>query len=454
MSPSVRVKLSLMMFLQYAVWGSWFVTLGSYLGASLEKGGLDFPSSHIGWCYAALPIAAMISPFFVGMIADRFFAAERLIGVLHLLGGLLLAYASGMLTGSPITTFGSLFPILLLYALTFMPTLALTNTLSFHQMEDPTEQFPAIRVWGTIGWIVAGTFVGKLRVGAAGGAYFALWEPSGVELTQILTIETLRYPMMIASIVAFILGVYAFFLPHTPPKGTGPVRVHDILGLDALKLLQNRSFAVFVIGSFLICIPLQFYYTFTNKFLNAVEMHDPAFKMTFGQWSEIIFMLIMPFFFARLGVKWMLLIGMFAWALRYFLFSMGAHWMLLSGIILHGICYDFFFVTGQIYVDRKAPLAIRGAAQGFIAFVTLGAGGAVGTVLCGYILGAFAKGTTPEETYNWSGFWLVPAILALIVMGVFAYYFKESDADSSTPLATEPAPAPVVPPVPATTHPS
>jgi len=422
MKGDVRLRLSVMMFLQYFVWGAWFVTLGTFLGQ-----GLKFDGSGIGWCYSALPIAAMISPFFVGVVADRFFATERVLGMLHLVGAGLMYFASQQ------SEFSQMFPMLLIYALCYMPTLALTNSLSFHQMSDPSRQFPGIRVWGTIGWIVAGTLIGKLRRDGEGGLTLSFLSEAG---SQLASIEATRLPMLIAAGTSLVLGLFSFFLPHTPPKRGEKVSLRDVLGLDTLQLMRERSFAVFVIGSFLICIPLQFYYVFTNPFLNAINFPDPAFSMTFGQWSEIFFMLVMPIFFVRLGVKWMLLFGMLAWTVRYFLFSAGAvtsaggapdtaaQLMLYGGIILHGICYDFFFVTGQIYVDQRAPRALRSAAQGFIAFVTLGAGQFVGSVLGGYVLNFFE--TAPESrTYHWDQFWVVPAIGAAVVMAIFALFFQE-----------------------------
>jgi nucleoside transporter len=439
MRLDIRFKLSVMMFLQYFMWGAWFVTLGTYLGA-----GLKIPGDVIGWCYAALPLAAMVSPFFVGIVADRFFATERILAALHLLGAGLLFVASqlhGQLTGDALSL--AMFWTLFVYALCYMPTLALTNTLSFHQMQDPSKEFPGIRVWGTIGWIAAGTLIGLLRLSDAGGWSLAFGGGGAAEAASNLSsIEATHYPMLFGAVISAALGLYCLFLPHTPPRGTGSISVSDILGLKALALMREPSFAVFVIGSFLICIPLQFYYAFTNQFLNAVKFPDPAFSMTFGQWSEIFFMLVMPIFFVRLGVKRMLLFGMLAWTVRYFLFSFGegalldhgVKWMLYAGIILHGICYDFFFVTGQIYVDQKSPPEMRGAAQGFIAFVTLGAGGAVGSVLSGRVLKLFETGAG-SLTYDWSKFWMVPAIGAAVVMVLFALLFHEKPST----LAARPA---------------
>lgn len=398
LEPSIRLRLSVMMFLQYFVWGSWFVTLGTYLGKTLQ-----FPGDRIGLAYGSANIAGMIAPFFVGMIADRFFATQRILAVLHLVGAGLLYWASLQ------TEFSVVYGALIGYFLCYMPTLALTNSISFANMSDPGTQFPGIRVLGTIGWIVAGVAVGAMKV------------------------EDQNVPMQIAAVASAVLGLFCLALPHTPPAGKGKkVTMGDVLGVEALKLMKEPSFAVFVIGSFLICIPLQFYYAFTNPFLNEIDVKNAAGKMTLGQGSEIFFMLIMPWFFVRLGVKYMLLVGMACWAARYALFAFGAQpqvaWMLYLGILLHGICYDFFFVTGQIYVDKKASKDIRAAAQGFIAFVTLGVGGFIGT----WFAGSTVQRYTTGETHDWKSIWLVPAAGAAAVLVLFALSFRDRVADDAT----------------------
>ena len=397
MSLKVRLQLSVMMFLQFFIWGAWTVTMSTHLNE------LKFQGSDIGRAYSTTAWAAMISPFFVGMIADRFFATERILGVLHVIGGVL------MLLASRVTTPGLFFWVLLAYALCYMPTLALTNSLSFHQMKDPGKEFPGIRVLGTIGWIVVGWVNGLLKI------------------------EATAIPMQIAAVSSFVMGVYCFSLPHTPPQGAGKkITVRDVLGLDALSLMKERSFLIFVLSSLFICIPLAFYYNFTNLFLNESKMANVAGKMTFGQMSEIFFMLVMPFFFVRLGVKKMLLIGMLCWATRYALFAFGDTsslvWMYYLGILLHGVCYDFFFVTGQIYVDKKAPVAIRASAQGFIAFVTLGVGMVIGANTAGAVVqhyqimeGAKVAG------HLWRQAWLVPAIMAAVVLVLFGVLFRENN---------------------------
>lgn len=394
MNGVTRVKLSTMMFLQYFVWGAWYVTLGTWLAETLK-----FSGEQIGLAYGTTALAAMISPFFVGMVADRFFSSERLLAVLHVVGGGILFYASTQ------TSFGPLYGVLLAYTLCYMPTLALTNSLSFHHMDDPGREFPGIRVLGTIGWIVAGLFIGTMQL------------------------EATAVPMRLAAGASVVLGLFSLVLPHTPPKKLGHrPTLGDVLGLDALKLMRDRSFAVFVIGSFLVCIPLKFYYAFTNPFLNDIGVSNAAGKMTLGQMSEIFFMLVMPWFFRRLGVKYMLLVGMAAWATRYVLFAYGDNttlvWMLYGGILLHGICYDFFFVTGQIYVDNKAPGDLRAAAQGFIAFVTLGVGMFIGSWLSGLVVDGFSTVTADGVQRAWEQIWLVPAAGAGAVLLLFAFFFR------------------------------
>jgi nucleoside transporter len=384
------MRLSVMMFLQYFVWGSWAVTMGTWLG------GMGFSGAEIGLAYGTMAIGAMIAPFFVGMVADRFFASERILAVLHLLGGGL------MYTASLQTSFATFYPVMLAYCLCFMPTLSLSTSITFDHINDPAKEFPRIRVLGTVGWIVVGLMIGQMGV------------------------ETTALPLRIAAGVSVALGLFALALPHTPPHAKGKqVTVRDVLGLDALALLKDRSFAVFVVGSFLLCIPLQFYYTFTNVFLNEVGMAAPAAKMTLGQMSEVGFMLLMPFFFARFGLKKIMLAGMAAWAIRYTLFAFGdagpSAWMLYAGIILHGICYDFFFVSGQIYVDQRASVAFRAAAQGFLAFVTLGMGNFLGSWASGRIVDAYA---IAGGGHDWTSIWLIPAAGAAVILVIFALLFN------------------------------
>ena len=442
---SVRIRLFIMMFLQYFAWGAWFVTLGNFIGSNTGKGdGSFFAEGFIGIAYGTAAIGGMIAPFFVGAIADRYFSTERILAVLHITGAGVLYYLS------TVSSQEMFYGTLIIYFICYMPTLALTNSLSFHHLDNPAKQFPAVRVLGTIGWIAAGLLVGLLKTS---DGHFALmtenffgtgWEFSIGSLPgDPQSIEATTIPMQIAVGAQLLLGLFCLVLPHTPPTNTeGRVTIGGILGLDALKLLKDWPFAVFVIGSFLVAIPLQFYYNYTNFFLNdiqtiseatgdVVKVRDPAALMILGQVSEIFFMLLMPLFFIRLGIKKMLLIAMVCWAARYTLFAYGdpdaKFWMLLIGILLHGICYDFFFVTGQIYVDNKAHEKIRGAAQGFIAFATLGVGSFIGANLSGLAETTVLRG--PDGAMHWTNFWMLPAAGAGLVLILFAVLFNDkSDA--------------------------
>ncbi len=391
----IRVKLSTMMFLQYFIWGAWFVTLGTYLGATLH-----FDGPQIGAAYGSMAIGAIVAPLFVGMIADRFFPTQKILALLHFVGAVLLYWASNE------PGFGTFYPVLIGYALCYAPTLALTNSLAFDNMQDPAREFPLVRVLGTIGWIVAGQAIGQL----------------GLEATAV--------PMQIAAGASVVLGLFCLFLPDTPPHAAGKrLTIRDMLGLDALSLMKDRSFAAFVIGSFLLCIPLQFYYAFTNLFLNEIGMAAPASKMTLGQMSEILFMVLLPVLLARWGTKTILLLGMAAWAARYLMFANGnvggGAWMLYGGILLHGICYDFFFVTGQIYTDQRAGLKIRAAAQGFITFITQGVGYLIGSLASGVVVQQFALAA---GGHDWHAIWLRPAVGAAVILICFALVFREGPA--------------------------
>ena len=387
-----------MMFLQIFVWGAWFVTLGNYLST------IGFSGAEIGTAYLTNNIGAIISPLFIGLVADRFFAADRMMAYLHLLGGAVLYYVSD-LEGVGAITIGLLF-----YNACYMPTIALSNAVCFNQMTKPDEQFPKIRVWGTIGWIIAGLLI-----------TFVLG-------TQIENVEATALPMKMAAVGSIVLGAYCFTLPHTPPRSKGKkTSIGDMLGFEAFALLKDKSFAIFSACSLLISIPLAFYYAFANLYLNEIGMTEVAAKMTLGQVSEVGFMVLMPFFFRRLGVKWMLLVGMLAWVVRYGLFAVGDMDSLASvvylGILLHGVCYDFFFVTGQVYVDKKADASIRSSAQGFIALLTYGVGLAIGSKLSGYVVDAY----TTDGVKDWSGIWMTPCVLAAVVSLLFVLTFKDND---------------------------
>ncbi len=395
MTASLYSRLSVLMFLQFFVWGAWFVTLGTYLN------GLGFSGTDIGTAYLTNNIGAIIAPFFVGMIADRFFASERISGLLHLVGGLVLYYVSTISEASEIIVW------LLVYNACYMSSLALANSIGFAHMSNADTQFPRVRVWGTIGWIVAGLSITFVLAGF------------------VEDVEATRLPMTMAAAVSLVLGLYCFTLPHTPPAARGrQVRIGDVLGLDALALLKDRSFALFAASSLLICIPLAFYYSFANLFLNELGMQGAAARMSLGQMSEALFMLAMPLCFHRLGVKWMLLVGMAAWVLRYGLFAYGSMDLvgfLYLGILLHGVCYDFFFVTGQIYVNQQSTPAIRASAQGFLALLTYGVGMAIGTYVAGMVVDAHVT----DSGHDWQSIWLLPCAFAAAIAVLFALVFRE-----------------------------
>jgi nucleoside transporter len=432
---SVRTRLSIMMFLQFFVWGAWFATLGKCLA---DNGLGDFG----GGAYGSAPIAAIIAPLFLGLIADRFFASERVMGSLLVIGGAIMCLAPRYAEAADGRTLVWLFTA---HMLCYMPTLGLSNTIAFSNITDQT-QFPRIRVWGTIGWIVAGLVVGFLGWSASFNMFY------------------------LAGICSVILGIYCFSLPHTPPPAKGkPINMRTIFMLDAFGLMKSFPFAVFMICSGLICIPLAYYYGLTSNLLGQVGFEAPAATMTLGQFSEIFFMILIPFFFRRLGVKWMILVGMAAWVARYVLFAYGAPaqavWMVLLAVALHGVCYDFFFVTGFMYTDKKAPVEIRSQAQSLLVFFTQGVG-----MYFGYMLafGRFAstvtkydeltnaiKAASPPQTLSfaqslgrmfsvtlptgidpqlvadtmqqWKVFWLLPAGMAAVILVLFAILFHERD---------------------------
>lgn len=393
MKESTRIQLMVMMFLEFFVWGCWYGTMGNYMGT------IGFSDLNIGAAFSTVSWGAIVSPFFIGMIADRFFSAEKVKGVMHISGALVLWYLSSVQDPSVF------FWTLLLYTVMFMPTLALANAISFNQMESPEKEFPIIRVLGTIGWIIAGLILGFGEL------------------------ESSNQQFILAAGMSLLLGIYCFFLPHTPPKSKGKKpTISDVLGLEALKLLKNKNFAIFVFCSILISIPLSFYFAYINIFLNEIGVENAASKMTLGQVSEIFFMLVLPLFFARLGVKKMLIFGMLAWVLRYVLFAYGNSeelvFMLYLGIILHGICYDFFFVTGQIYVDNAAPKKIQASAQGMITLATYGIGMGIGSLASGWVAHHYK---IAENKHLWEMIWLVPAAMALFAVLIFAITFRNDE---------------------------
>ncbi len=400
MKNSVRTQLSAMMFLEFFIWGSWFVTMGIYLPNTLNSS-----DPEIGLAYSTQSWGAIFAPFVIGLIADRYFNAERILGVLHLLGAILmyLLYTTD--------DFSFFFPYLLAYMIMYMSTLALVNSVSFNQMKDPAKEFSFVRVFGTLGWIASGLLI----------SYF------GWDSQEGIADGILRNTFLMSSISSLILGIFSFTLPKTPPRAdrSKKITLSEILGLEALALLKDRNFLIFFLASVLICIPLAFYYQHAGQFLGEVGLSNPAGKMTIGQISEILFMLLLPFFFKRFGFKKTILIAMFAWALRYSLFAYGNSgaltYLLLIGIALHGICYDFFFVSGQIYTDSKAGPTYKSAAQGLITLATYGIGMLMGFWFAGRITNAYLL---VDKGHDWQSIWYYPAAFAVLVLLLFALLFK------------------------------
>ena len=402
MNSTTKVQLSVMMFLQFFIWGGWFVTLGTFLGNNLGANGAE-----IGMAFSTQSWGAIIAPVFIGLIADRFFNAERILGVLHLIGAIL------MYLMAQAGDFGGFYPYVFGYMLVYMPTLALVNSVSFYQMKDPAKEFSIIRVFGTLGWIVAGLFI----------SYWFRWDAQ-----EAIANGALANTFIMVAIASALLGLFSFSLPKTPPSNTGGenLSLGDLLGFDALKLLKDRNFLMFFITSILICIPLAFYYQQANPFLVELGMENPTGKMTLGQISEVLFMLLLPFFFKKFGFKKTILVGMLAWSLRYILFAYGNAgeytFMLIIGIALHGICYDFFFVSGQIYTDFKAGEKVKSAAQGLITLATYGLGMLIGFWVAGKISDTYLL---ENGQHNWEVIWLLPAAFAMGVLILFMLIFRD-----------------------------
>ena len=439
MNSSIRIKLSIMMFLQFFVWGAWFTTLG----LALSSNNL---SEIIGDAFGAVPIAAIIAPLFLGLITDRFFNCEKTMGVLHLIGGVLLLLAPSLIASGKGETLSW---IILAHMLCYMPTLALSNTVAFTNIDDRSK-FPALRVWGTIGWIVAGLLVGGLGMSSSPKIF------------------------MIGGISGLVLRALCFLMPATPPAAKGkPVNIETLLMFDAFKMLGNVPFLVFILCSTAICVPLAYYFAYTSVYLPQIGFQAPASTMALGQMSEIVFMLLVPFFFRKLGVKVMILIGMLAWVARYALFAFGAPdqvvWMIMLGVVLHGICYDFFFVTGFMYTDNKAPKEVRSQAQSLLVFFTQGVGMYFGYMIAAAKFSAVKESSdalastieTPtfgfwesfgkmflsekpaesgtlvsDAMANWKTFWMFPCLMALVVTIVFAVAFwdkyrEENETESA-----------------------
>lgn len=405
MNSSIKFKLSLMMFLEFFVWGAWYVTLGTFLGHNLDATGAQLAAA-----FSTQSFGAIIAPFIIGLIADKYFNAEKILGVLHLIGAVLM-YA--MFQSNDFATF---YPYVFAYMVIFMPTLALVNSVSFEQMKDPSKEFSGVRVWGTIGWIAAGLLI----------SFVFQWDSA-----EALADGLMRNTFLLASVSSLVLGMFSFMLPATPPKAVkGEAQsLSQMLGLDALKLLKDKNYAVFFLSAILICIPLAFYYQNANPFLSGIGMANATGMMTIGQVSEALFLLLLPFFFKKYGFKTTILVGMIAWVVRYALFAFGdagsGVYMLIIGIALHGVCYDFFFVSGQIYTDAKAGPQYKNAAQGLITLATYGIGMLIGFWVAGLVSDLYLV----NGVHDWRSIWMIPSAIALLVSVLFLFTFRERDLE-------------------------
>jgi nucleoside transporter len=394
MPISLKARLCLMMFLNYVIWGAWYVTIGTYLSVTLK-----FSGTQTGAVFGTTALASMITPFFVGLIADRFFATEKVMAVLHLLGAFILYFVTRA------TSFGTVYALMLLYCLCYFPTIGLTNSLALRQLTDAGGEFPFIRMFATLGWIAIGQTIGNMGV------------------------ETTATPFLLASGASLAMSAYCLTLPHTPPAGKGiKISAGSLIGLDALVMLRKRPYLVFAIASVLACIPLTFYFVFTNTYLNEVGVVNAAGKMTLGQVSEVGVMLLMPFIFRRITVRGVLMLGLACWSLRYGLLAYGnagaGIWMFYLAILLHGFCFDFFFMTGQLYTDQEAPSHLRGTAQGFLTFLTYGVGMFIGSLLAGVALDFFTTTSGTTAVHNWTSFWLVCSAGAAVILILVALFFQ------------------------------
>ncbi len=393
----IKVRLMGMMFLQFFIWGAWYATGGNYM----QSHGMG---NIIYLAYLVSPIGSIVSPFFMGMIADRYFSVQRVMGVMHILSGIFVICAPALGTMSP-----PLFLMFLLFhMLCYMPTVGLASATAFHLVKDKEREFPVIRLFGTFGWIGAGILVSLFLHG-----------------------DDTALPMYVAGIGGILMGLYSFTLPDVPPPGAGKkITFRDVLGLDALRQLNSRPFVVFIIGLLLISIPFAIYFPYVPVFLKAADIADPAFKMTFGQMSEVVFLLLMPWFFRKLGIKWVMVMGLIAWSLRYALFALGAPdavvWMLISGILLHGACYDFVYVASQVYIDKKATPEIRAQAQGFFVLISYGVGQGLGTLTSGYIYNTIMGSSGDSSLGQWQLFWIIPLAFSVFVTLLFTLWFKDS----------------------------
>jgi nucleoside transporter len=404
MKITTRLQLSTMMFLEFFIWGAWFVTLGTFLINNLHASGAETSA-----VFSTQSWGAIIAPFIVGLIADRYFNAEKILAILHIIGAFLMYQ---MYKAPDVAVF---YPYVLGYMILFMPTLALVNSISFSQMKDTEKEFPGIRVWGTVGWIIAGLAI----------SFVFVWDSAANVQAGLM-----KNTFLLAAIASLVLGIFSFTLPKTPPKMPkgSKVKISEVLGLDALKLLKDKNYLIFFIASILIDIPLAFYYQYANPYLTDIGMTNATAKMAMGQFFEIFFLLMLPFFFKKFGFKITIMAGMLAWAIRYALFAYGnagdLTFMLIIAIILHGICYDFFMVSGQIYTDAKAGPKVKSAAQGLITLATYGIGMLIGYEIAGLIADAYKTG---ENAFDWKMIWIIPSIIAFVVFLLFAIFFHDKN---------------------------
>lgn len=394
-----KVRLSLMMFLQFFIWGSWYATGGNYMNTH----GM---TNVIYLAYTASSIGSIVSPFFLGAIADRFFPVQKVLGWMHILSGIFVFSAPFFAEGDVVSAPWFL-GFLLLHMLCYMPTVSLSTATAFHLLNDKEKEFPVIRVFGTIGWIFAGILV-----------------------SYVLQADATALPMRISGIASVLMGLYSFTLPAIPPPGAAKkFSVRDVIGIDAFKKLNSRPFIIFILGLLLISVPFASYFTYVPVYLKAAGLADPGFKMTFGQMSEIVFLLALPWFFSKFGLKWVMLIGMIAWALRYGLYAVaapsGIEWLIVIGILLHGVCYDFVYVASQVYIDKKASIEIRAQAQGMFVFIAYGVGQGLGALAAGFIFNNIMTDTSSLS--QWQQFWTIPLLFAAVVSVLFLFGFKEKE---------------------------
>jgi nucleoside transporter len=410
MTTSDRIRFSLMMFLNYVIWGAWYVTLSTYLTIHLR-----FTGTQAGAVFGTTALACIISPFFVGLIADRFFASERVLATLHLFGAVLLILVTR------VASFGAVYALMFAYCLCYFPTIALTNSLTLQHLKNTSRDFPLIRVFGTLGWIAIGVTIGRLRV------------------------EISTTPFLLAAGASVVMSVFSLTLPHTPPPTKSQaVTLRRILGLDALVMFKRSAFAIFAVASVLACIPLTFYFSFTNTYLNELHVENAAGKMALGQVSEVAMMLLMPFVLRRLSVKNTLIMGLLAWSARYILLAYGnpfsGLWMFYLAILLHGLCYDFFFMTGQLYTDQEAPAHLRSAAQGLITLLTYGVGMLIGSLVSGRAIDYFTDEVGGVLTRNWQSFWISSALTAFLILLLVAIFFRTNARIEKEELSALPIP--------------